>query len=57
MPFVEFDAKKKIEELCASDPEFKAIHEKNKQEYKMISEIIALRKKQKHPLLKKQEKI
>ena len=49
MPFVEFDAKKKIEELCASDPEFKAIHEKNKQEYKMISEIIALRKNKNTP--------
>lgn len=51
MPFVEFDANKKIEELCASDPEFKAIHEKNEQEYKMISEIIALKKERREVVL------
>jgi len=44
MPFVEIDVKKKIEQLRATDPEFKEAWDSSRMEYAILGELNKLRK-------------
>lgn len=46
MPYAEIDVNKTIEEKCAQSPEFKKAWEDNKEEFRLIGEMISLRKQQ-----------
>ena len=45
MPFVEFDVKKYIEERRENDPAFKKEWDSTRTEYRILGELISLRKK------------
>lgn len=47
MPFIEIDIEKVIEERRQESPSFKKIWDKSREEYRLIGEMIALRKKEK----------
>lgn len=47
MPFVKFDIDKEIEKQCKESPEFKKAWEEKHAEYKLIGEMIRLRKQKK----------
>ena len=47
MPFVEVNVKRQIEEKRQNDPEFRKAWDDSRAEYKLISEMISLRKKEK----------
>ena len=47
MPFVEVNVKRQIEEKRQNDPEFRKAWDDSRAEYKLIGEMISLRKKEK----------
>ena len=47
MPFVQISVDKEIEKRCNESPEFKKVWEENHAEYKLIGEMISLRKQKK----------
>lgn len=47
MPFVEVNVKRQIEEKRQNDPEFRKVWDDSRAEYKLIGEMISLRKKEK----------
>lgn len=47
MPFVEFNVEKEIEKQREIDPKFRKAWDESRAEYKLIGEMIALRKKEK----------
>jgi DNA-binding XRE family transcriptional regulator len=46
MPFGEVDIKKEIEKHCAESPTFRKAWEDSREEYKLIGEMISLRKQE-----------
>lgn len=46
MPFVQVDIQEKIKEECRKSPTFKKEWEASREEYRLIGEMIALRKRQ-----------
>jgi len=44
MPFVQVNIKDEIKEKCETDPEFKEIWEESRMEYRILGELIKLRK-------------
>lgn len=47
MPFVEFDVDRKIEKLRQESPSFRKTWDESREEYKLIGEMIRLRKQEK----------
>ena len=47
MPFIEFDVNKKIEEHRQESPPFRKAWDESREEYRLIGEMISLRKKEK----------
>lgn len=46
MPFIKVDIERMIQEKCESEPEFKKAWDESREEYRLIGEMIALRKQQ-----------
>ena len=46
MPFVEFDVEKEIKKQCKEFPKFKKVWDESREEYRLIGEMISLRKQQ-----------
>ncbi|MEG1947935.1 MAG: XRE family transcriptional regulator, partial [Lachnospiraceae bacterium] len=47
MPFVQIDIEKEIEKRRQESPEFRKVWDESREEYRLIGEMISLRKKQK----------
>lgn len=47
MPFKQINVDREIEKRCAESPEFQKIWEENRAEYRLIGEMISLRKQKK----------
>lgn len=47
MPFVKADVQKEIEEMRANDPAFRKAWDESREEYRLIGEMISLRKQEK----------
>lgn len=52
MPFVEVSIREEIEKQRQEDPEFRAAWDSSREEYRLIGEMISLRKKESSPSLR-----